>query len=248
MALEQLPGIVSFFQKDVPAAFRTVTDKPLLAEFQKSNQAVIDALNAYEKWLKSDLLPRSKGDFRIGAENYSKKLLYDEMVDTPLDRLLAIGYEDLRRNQAEFRRVAARIDPKRTPQQILEELEKDHPAAGKLLPAFRDVLGGLRAFVETHHIVTIPSQVLADRGRDAALHARADHGLHGHAGAVREGGQGGVSSTSRCRRRTGPSSRWKSTSKGSTAEPSSAPRCTKSTPAITRSFCGSRTPPPRSAS
>ena len=159
VALEQVPGIVSFFQKDVPAAFRTVTDKPLLAEFQKSNQALIDALNGYGKWLKSDLLPRSKGDFRIGAEVYSKKLLYDEMVDTPLDRLLAIGYQDLRRNQAEFRRVAARIDPKQTPQQILEEAEKDHPAAGKLLPAFRDVLGGLRAFVETHHIVTIPSQV-----------------------------------------------------------------------------------------
>ena len=159
VALEQVPGIVSFFQKDVPAAFRTVTDKPLLAEFQKSNQALIDALNAYGKWLKSDLLPWSKGDFRIGAEVYSKKLLYDEMVDTPLDRLLAIGYQDLRRNQAEFRRVAARIDPKQTPQQILEEAEKDHPAAGKLLPAFRDVLGGLRAFVETHHIVTIPSQV-----------------------------------------------------------------------------------------
>ncbi len=159
VALEQVPGIVSFFQKDVPAAFRTVTDKPLLAEFQKSNQALIDALNAYGKWLKSDLLPWSKGDFRIGAEVYSKKLLYDEMVDTPLDRLLAIGYQDLRRNQAEFRRVAARIDSKQTPQQILEEAEKDHPAAGKLLPAFRDVLGGLRAFVETHHIVTIPSQV-----------------------------------------------------------------------------------------
>ena len=31
------------------------------------------------------LLPQSHGDFRIGAENYRKKLLYDEMVDTPLE-------------------------------------------------------------------------------------------------------------------------------------------------------------------
>ncbi len=159
VALEQLPGNVGFFEKDVPAAFRTVTDQALLAEFRKSNAALIAALNDYGKWMKDYLLPRSKGDFRIGAEVYRKKLLYDEMVDTPLDRLLAIGYEDLRRNQAEFRRVAARIDPRRTPQQILEELEKDHPAAGNLMTSFRDVLGGLRAFVESHHIVTIPSQV-----------------------------------------------------------------------------------------
>jgi uncharacterized protein (DUF885 family) len=159
VALEQVPGIVSFFQTDVPAAFRTVTDQSLLTEFHKANQALIQALNAYGQWMRTDLLPRSKGDFRIGAEVYRKKLLYDEMVDTPIDRLLEIGYQDLRRNQAEFRRVAARIDPKRTPHQILEQLEKDHPSAGNLMPSFRDVLGGLRAFVETHHIVTIPSQV-----------------------------------------------------------------------------------------
>ena len=159
VALEQVPGIVGFFQSDVPAAFKQVTDQALLAEFHQSNQAVIDALQAYQAWLKNDLLPRSNGDFRIGAENYRKKLLYDEMVETPLDRLLAIGYENLRHNQEWFRRVAAEIDPKRTPQQILEELESEHPAPDKLLDTFRGVLGGLREFIEQHHIITIPSNV-----------------------------------------------------------------------------------------
>jgi uncharacterized protein (DUF885 family) len=159
VALEQLPGIASFFEKDVPAAFTQVKDAALLAEFKKSNQGVLDALKSYETFLKNDVLPRSKGDFRIGAENYRKKLLYDEMVDTPLDRLLAIGYDDLHRNQAELKRVAAQIDPKRAPEAILQDLENDHPTADKLLPAFRDVLGGLRDFIETKHIVTIPSKV-----------------------------------------------------------------------------------------
>ncbi|HEY1185813.1 MAG TPA: DUF885 domain-containing protein, partial [Bryobacteraceae bacterium] len=159
VALEQVPGIVSFFQNDVPAAFKQVTDQALAAEFHQTNQAVIDALQAYQTWLKNDLLPKSTGDFRIGAENYRKKLLYDEMVDTPLDRLLAVGYENLRHNQEWFRRVAAEIDPKRTPQQILEELESDHPEPGKLLDTFRGVLGGLREFIEQHHIITIPSPV-----------------------------------------------------------------------------------------
>ena len=157
IALQQLPGIVGFFQNDVPAAFRMVSDAPLVAEFQKTNRAVIDSLNAYQAYLKNDLLPRSRGDFRIGAENYRRKLLYDEMVDTPLDRLLQVGTDNLRRNQAEFKRVAAQIDPKRTPEQILQEAENDHPAPGELLESFRGVLGGLREFIETHHIVTIPS-------------------------------------------------------------------------------------------
>ena len=160
VALEQLPGIESFFEKDVPAAFTQVKDATLLAEFKKSNQAVLDALKGYESFLKNDVLPRSKGDFRIGAENYRKKLLYDEMVDTPLDRLLEIGYQDLHKNQAELKRVAALIDPKRSPEAILQDLENDHPPADKLLGSFHDVLGGLRTFIEQKHIVTIPSKVM----------------------------------------------------------------------------------------
>jgi uncharacterized protein (DUF885 family) len=160
VALEQLPGIVSFFQKDVPSAFDKVTDRALLADFQKANQGVIDALNSYEQYLKSDVLPRSKGDFRIGADNYRKKLLYDEMVDTPLDRLLEIGFENLRHNQQEFQKVAARIDSKRPAAEILKDLESDHPAPGKLLDTFRGVLGGLKEYITQHHIATIPSPVL----------------------------------------------------------------------------------------
>jgi uncharacterized protein (DUF885 family) len=159
VALEQLPGILSFFEKDVPAAFTKVKDAALLAEFKQSNRGVLDALKSYQTFLKDALLPRSKGDFRIGAENYRNKLLYDEMVDIPLDRLLAVGYEDLHRNQAELRRVAAKIDPNRPVEAILQDLENDHPTADKLLGSFRDVLGGLRDFIESKHIVTIPSQV-----------------------------------------------------------------------------------------
>src|ERR1019366_9620563 len=121
IALEQMPGIVSFFQNDVPAAFKDVSDGALTAEFQKTNQGVIDALNTYAAFLKTDLLPRSQGEFRIGAETYRKKLLYDEMVDIPLDRLLEIGRENLRRNQGAVTRGAAQGAKSRTAGQILNE-------------------------------------------------------------------------------------------------------------------------------
>lgn len=160
VALLQLPGIVSFFEKDVPTAFQDVRDAKLKDEFHTANAAVISALRDYERWLRSDLLPRSQGDFRIGPENYRKKLLYEEMVDTPLDRLLQIGMEDLRKNQETFQEVARKVYPGKTAQQVLAELEKDHPAPDRLLQSFRDVLGGLREFIAQHHIVTIPSPVL----------------------------------------------------------------------------------------
>jgi uncharacterized protein (DUF885 family) len=159
VAIEQMPGNISFFENDVPLAFKAVTDPKLLADFRAANSAVIASLKEYEQWMMKDLLPRSQGDFRLGSATFAKKLAYEEMVDIPLDRLLAIGYDDLRANQKRFAETAARIDSTKTPQQILAEMEKDHPAGDKLLDAFRDTLGGLTKFIEEHKIVTIPSPV-----------------------------------------------------------------------------------------
>ncbi|MBV9764742.1 MAG: DUF885 domain-containing protein, partial [Acidobacteriaceae bacterium] len=159
VALEQLPGLQSFFAKDVPAAFTEVKDQNLLAQFKKSNDAVIDSLKSYEAWIRTDLLPRSNGDFRIGAENYSKKVSYEEMVDVPLDRLLEIGYGNLHANQQHLVEICKTLDPSKTPQQIVERFEKDHPAPDQLLEAFRNTFSGLIEFITAHQIITIPSPV-----------------------------------------------------------------------------------------
>jgi uncharacterized protein (DUF885 family) len=165
IALEQLPGDIDFFRNDVPAAFSEVAassevkDQKLLAEFKSSNTAVVDALSSYESWMKSDLLPRSNGDFRIGKDTFALKLLYDEMVTTPLDQLLQIGYADLHKNRAAFDTLAHDIDPGKTPQQVLLMLGEDHPAPDRLLASFRDTFNGLIDFIRTKHIVTIPSDV-----------------------------------------------------------------------------------------
>ena len=159
IAIQQLPGIISFFQHDVPLAFEDAKDPALRSEFAQSNNTVISALNEYLKWLKTDLLPRSNGDFRIGAENFSKKLLYDEMVDVPLSKLLEIGYADLHRNQQHFAEVARQLEPDNTPREVLEELGSQHPAPDQLLNTFRATFSSLLDFIRTHHIVTIPSDV-----------------------------------------------------------------------------------------
>jgi len=159
IALQQIDGLVSFFQSDVPTAFADATDADAKAEFAKTNAAVIDALKSYGEWMKSDLLPRSNGDFRYGADTYSKALAYNEMVDIPLDHLLQIGIDDLHKNQAEFARVAKEIDPTKTPQQELAELATMHPAPDKLLQTFHDRFDSELGFIRSHHIITVPSDV-----------------------------------------------------------------------------------------
>ena len=157
VALEQIPGLISFFQNDVPEAFAAADDAGARAEFKTSNDAVVAALRSYGDWLKTDLLPRSNGDFRYGAATFSKALALNEMVDLPLDQLLQVGLHDLHRNQAEFARVAREIDPSKTPQEELAELATMHPAPPKLLDAFHARFASEIAFIQAHHIITIPS-------------------------------------------------------------------------------------------
>jgi len=109
--------------------------------------------------LKDELLPVSKGDFRIGVENFRKKLLYEEMVDIPLDRLLEIGYSDLRRNQERLKDVAGQIDSGHPAHEVLAELESDHPAPDQLLKAFQNILETVRKFIERKHIISLPGGV-----------------------------------------------------------------------------------------
>lgn len=158
IAIEQIDGSISFFEHDVPLAFADATDAAAKAEFAKTNAAVVEALKSYGAWLKSDLLPRSSGEFRFGADTYRKKLQYDEMVDTPLDKLLAVNDANLKANQAEFARIAKELDATKTPQEVLAELATIHPAPDKLLDAFRDSFSAEIAFIKGHHIVTLPSE------------------------------------------------------------------------------------------
>ena len=159
IALEQIDGDISFFQNEVPAAFAVASDTKAQADFARTNAAVIAALKEYGAWMKSDLLPHSAGDYKLGADTFAKKLLYDEMVDVPLDRLLEVAFADLHKNQADFEHIAKEVDPTKTPSEVLAELGSMHPAPDQLLANFQQTFDSLSTFIRQHHIVTIPSSV-----------------------------------------------------------------------------------------
>jgi uncharacterized protein (DUF885 family) len=157
IAIQQLPGIIGFYEKDVPLAFADAKDPETKVEFAKSNEEVIAAMKTYAEWLKTDLLARSQGDFRIGPETFAKKLQYEDMVDTPLDRLLEIGMADLLRNQAAMKKLAREMAPRKTPEEVMAELESMHPPPDRLMEAFRATFDGLITFIQQKYIITIPS-------------------------------------------------------------------------------------------
>lgn len=157
LALERLSGNLQFFSQYMPKTFQDVTDTKLKEEFARTNADVLCALEDYDQWLRSYLLDRSKGDFRIGAENLSKKLLYEEMVSIPLNTLLEMGWAELRKHQAEFTKISHKLEPTQSSRSVLELLEKLHPTADHLIQAFRSTFDDLITFIRKKRIITIPS-------------------------------------------------------------------------------------------
>jgi uncharacterized protein (DUF885 family) len=161
-ALAEASGSVAFFERVVPQMFERAggsrLDAARRAEFHSANDSALAALRSFREWLERDLLPRSAGEFAIGSENFRKKLLYEEMIDTPPATLLRDGERQLREVQDEMRAVAEVVAPGRGVSAALQLLERDHPSADGLVGEARADLDRIRAFVQSENILTPPAR------------------------------------------------------------------------------------------
>jgi uncharacterized protein (DUF885 family) len=160
IALEELPGIVDFFTIDVPLAFSSVKDAALKAELARTTELAAEALRGYEAFLREKILPHAKDTFAIGEAKFRAKLKAEDMIEEPIDALLQRGEAELHRLQAEFKRVAAQIDPKKPFVEVQREMQKNHDDAAHLISGTQARLAGLRRFLVERHIVTLPSEVM----------------------------------------------------------------------------------------
>ena len=161
-AIAQASGGIEYFTSVVPQMFERAGGGRLpaarRAAFAATNAEVIRALRSFHDWLQTELLPRSTGDYAIGAENYRRKLLYEEMVETPLVGLIREGERELRRTQNEMRAVAEEITPGRDVSNVFRTLGREHPSARALVGETRAELDRIRAFVRTQNLLTPPAR------------------------------------------------------------------------------------------
>lgn len=75
IAIEQMPGIIDFFQKDVPGAFPGIKDAALWSEFQQTNVSVIKALENFQSFLQNEMLPIPTGTFALARRIFARNFL-----------------------------------------------------------------------------------------------------------------------------------------------------------------------------
>jgi uncharacterized protein (DUF885 family) len=147
-------GLVSFYEKDVPAIFASVKDEQLQKNFTEANAGAIKAMKELDAWFKT-LEATATDNFALGAAKFSEMLRETEGVEVRLDELESVGRRDLERNQTALRDACAKYAPGQTLADCVAKAEGNKPTGGPVEMA-RKQLTELKAFITEKKIVTIP--------------------------------------------------------------------------------------------
>lgn len=154
IGIETTVGGKQFFEKMIPVFARKVPG--LKEQILTANRKALAAFDDYEKFLRSRLVPKSKGRFAVGKKHFDFLLSVHHQLPYTSDDLISIGKRLIRETQAEMTSVARKIDRRRNWTKIVEELKETHPTKEKLLRFYRKEMARARDFVKKKDLVTVP--------------------------------------------------------------------------------------------
>src|SRR5213596_1528510 len=129
------------------------------------------ALEDYKKWLQNDLLPRSDGDFRLGADKFRKKLRFALASDLSMEEIMKRAKADLEQTQTTIYETALPLykkyfanadaatlaDKHKVTAAVLDKLAEQHLDDATVVGYAQKVLSEATDFVKQHKLVDVPS-------------------------------------------------------------------------------------------
>ncbi len=186
-AIDQNKGVISLIREEL----QMFVDKEpsMKAEIAPSQARAIAALTDYGNWLEKDLMPRSKGDFRIGEAKYRQKLRFALESDLSKEELLKRAETDLRTTQTAMYQVALPLykryfpneknatklnDKKLVIKSVLNKLAESRPTNETIVNEATEKLKETTDFVRSNNLVTVPNEpvkaiVMPEFARGAAV-------------------------------------------------------------------------------
>ncbi len=168
----------AILQNDGTIALLTETLQPFISQCPEAQQkevsaardTAVAALRSFGDWLKTDLLPRSSGDFRLGKDLYEKKFHLRLDTDMNPDVLLALAEVDLESTTEKMRSIATTLHPRLMPgvpvpedpsvliRSVLARLADDRPDDATIVDQARADLKEVEGFVASKGLVTMPTE------------------------------------------------------------------------------------------
>lgn len=149
-------GASEMLGKDLDLAFAADPHHDLRDSLRRAADGAIPLIEAYASYLEREVIPVATGDVKIGGANLARRYRAEEMIDTPLDTLVAIGERALLESQQEFRTAALALAPGADPQSTWRTVRRDHPPLGGVVAATRRIVDSLTSFVSSRGIATLP--------------------------------------------------------------------------------------------
>jgi len=168
-------GRLELFQSEVAEFVRSAGASPSLRdEAEGARKSALAALEGYQRFLEQDLLPRSSGDWRLGADLFRKKFPLALQTTITPEVLAAKAKQAFQQARERLFTVAVALHgelfpgkpaPKTgaTPEAqsglirlVKDELSKDHPSASGMVEAHRKNLDDFRRFILEHDLIALP--------------------------------------------------------------------------------------------
>src|SRR6266481_8000894 len=168
-AIEQTQGAINLVREGLAQLLdQAPQTKKDLAPLQEKTAA---ALADYKNWLQNDLLPRSDGNFRLGAEKFRKKLRFALASDMPMEEIMKRAQTDLQQTQTAIYETALPLYKKYFPNAdsatladkhkvtaaVLDKLAEQHPDDATVVAYAQKVLAEATGFVKQHDVVAVPN-------------------------------------------------------------------------------------------
>jgi uncharacterized protein (DUF885 family) len=171
-AIEQAQGAVSLVREGLAPLLNQAPQ--LGKDLADVQEKTAKALEDYKGWLQSDLLPRSDGDFRLGADKFRKKLRFALASDLSMEEIQKRAEADLAQTQKAIYETAlplykkyfpkadqaALADKKKVTTAVLDKLAEQHPNDDTIVSYAQKVVREATDFTKKHDVVTVPDKPL----------------------------------------------------------------------------------------
>ena len=154
VGIETFEGVLNFFERDLPLAFRDLDDMHLLGDLADASAVAVNALRDYIGHLRESVVPRSRASFRLGAERFGQMLRLTEGIDVPAERLLETARRDLKATRDEFEKISGQLGA--DPVKVWDDVKTRHPSADELLGVVDGQLQELVTFIRRKRLLTVP--------------------------------------------------------------------------------------------
>jgi hypothetical protein len=140
----------------------SLMEKYKLTEWQEPYATLKKQLTDYDAWVRTEVLPKARTDFRLPPEEYALDL-QSYGIDIPPEQIAAMAHQAFIEIQGEMKGIAAKIAkerdlPSSDYRDVMRELKKKQLVGEAILPFYEERLKQIEKIIVEQQIVTLPDR------------------------------------------------------------------------------------------